>query len=291
MSRLVASDNALRALLLLSQHEGGMRTSETADALEISYTGAEKALDILIADGMATVSGRRHALVDSPRTREAIRFALAFLPMDVAIAALARGNEAVEFAGADVRGALVVFRRFSEPAAERRIRDAVAILHDLAPDARVEFVRKEALRDELLSDVAPRQRAAGMRILAGTIDRSFPDRTPHATAVARSLGRLHGAIPAISPRRLRRLAREYGLRRILAFGSATRADFRPDSDIDLLVEPIPGHRLGLEERVSLTAAVERLFGRDVDLLTAPVRRPSLAERISRDAVVLYDAAR
>lgn len=54
--------------------------------------------------------------------------------------------------------------------------------------------------------------------------------------------------------RLRALAREYGLRRILAFGSATRADFRPDSDIDLLVEPVPGHHLGLDERVSLMAA-------------------------------------
>jgi hypothetical protein len=54
---------------------------------------------------------------------------------------------------------------------------------------------------------------------------------------------------------------------------------------------VPGHHLGLDERVSLMADVERLFGRDVDLLTAPVRRASLAQRISRDGVVLYDTAR
>lgn len=291
MSRLIASDNALRTLPLLSQHAGGMRTSEVADALEISYTGAEKALDILVADGLAGCSERRYALVDSPRAQEAVRFALAFLPMDVTLASLARGNEAVEFASTDDQGALVVFRRFSEPAAEGLMREAVAILRHLAPDTRVEFVRKEDLREQLLSDIAPRRRAAGMRILAGTVDRTFPDRTRQWDLETRPLGRLNEAIAAPSVRRLRALAREYGLRRIVAFGSATRADFRPDSDIDLLVEPVPGHHLGLDERVSLMADVDRLFGRDVDLLTAPVRRASLAQRISRDGVVLYDAAR
>ncbi len=291
MSRLIASDNALRTLLLLSQHAGGMRTSEVAHALGISYTGAEKALDILVADGLAGSSERRYALDASPRAQEAVRFALAFLPTDVALASLARGNEAVEFAGTDDAGALVVFRRFSEPAAEGRMREAVATLQHLAPDTRVEFVRKEDLREQLLTDIAPRRRAAGMRLLAGTVDRTFPDRTRHGDFEAPSLGRLNEAIGVPSVRRLRALAREYGLRRILAFGSATRADFRPDSDIDLLVEPVPGHHLGLDERVGLMADAERLFGRDVDLVTAPVRRASLAQRISRGGVVLYDAAR
>jgi predicted nucleotidyltransferase len=291
MSRLVASDNALRTLLLLSQRAGGLRTSEVADALEISYTGAQKALDILVADGLADPSERRHALAASPRAQEAVRFAVAFLPRDVTLAALARGNQAVEFAGTDDEGSLVVFRRFSEPAAEGRMREAVATLQHLAPDAKVEFVRKEDLREQLLDDLTPRRRAAGMHILAGTVDRTFPDRTRHGDVEARSLGHLNEAIAAPSARRLRALAREYGLRRILAFGSATRADYRPDSDIDLLVEPVHGRRLGVDERVSLVAEVERLFGRDVDLVTAPVRRASLAQRINRDGVVLYGAAR
>lgn len=290
VSRLIASDNALRSLLLLSQHAGGMRTSEVADALEISYTGAEKALDILVADGLAGFSEHRWAMTASMRAQEAVRFALAFLPTDVSLASLARGNEAVEFASTDDQGALVVFRRFSEPAAEGRMGEAVATLRQLAPETGVEFVRKEDLRRQLLTDIAPRRRAAGMRILAGTVDRTFPDRTRHGDFEARSLGRLNDAIATPSIRRLRALAREYGLRRVLAFGSATRADFRADSDIDLLVEPVPGRHLGLDERVRLMADMERLFGRDVDLLTGPVRRAALAHRISRDGVVLYDAA-
>jgi len=94
-----------------------------------------------------------------------------------------------------------------------------------------------------------------------------------------------------SRRRLDRLAKTHGLRRILAFGSATRADFREDSDIDLLVEPKPGHLLSVGDRVRLWVEAESLFGRDVDIVTAPVRRRSLADRIKRDGVVLYDAAR
>ena len=171
------------------------------------------------------------------------------------------------------------------------MREAVATLQQVAPETKVEFMRKEDLREQLVNDLAPRRRAAGMRILAGTVDLTFPDRTRHGDFVAPSLGRLNETIAAPSVRRLRALAREYGLRRILVFGSATRADFRPDSDIDLLVEPSAGHRLGLDDRVKLTADAERIFGRDVDLLTAPVRRASLAQQISRDGVVLYDAAR
>ena len=169
--------------------------------------------------------------------------------------------------------------------------EAVATLQQVQPDTRVDFMRKEDVREQLLSDLRPRRRAAGMRVLAGSVDRTFPDRTRHGDFEARPLGRLNEAVAAPSSRRLRELAREYRLSRILAFGSATRADFRPDSDIDLLVEPVPGRKLGLNERVGLMADAERLFGRDVDVLMAPVRRASLAQRISRDGVVLYDAAR
>ena len=291
VTRLAASDNALRALLLLSQRADGLRTSEIADDLAISYSGAEKALDILQSEDLLVAAGPRHSFARSPRSDAAVRFAIAFLAVDVALAALARGNVAIEFAGIDDEGALVVFRRFSDPTDESRVRKAVEILATLHPEVRVAFVRKEDLREQLLEDLAPRRRAFEMRRLAGSVDRTFPDRTRHGDFEARALGHLNEAITAPSGRQLRALAREHGLRRILAFGSATRADFRPDSDIDLLVEPEPGRRLGLAERVGLMRDAARLFDRDVDLVTAPVGRTSFANRILRDGVVLYDAAR
>jgi len=77
---------------------------------------------------------------------------------------------------------------------------------------------------------------------------------------------------------------------MVAFGSATRVDFRPDSDLDLLVEPVPGHRLGLRQRAALVADAETLFARDVDLVAAGEVRPALAERIAREGVVLHGPA-
>jgi len=291
MVRLIASDNALRALLLLSQRPGGLRVSEVAGALACSYTGAEKALEILGSDGLARRSGPRYAKVDAPRANEAARFALAFLPPSESVSALAHGNDGVEFAGIDDQGALLVLRRFVELDLERRLEEALSVLSEVMPKQRVQLLTKEALRGALASDRGPRDRASGMTIIKGTIDRTFPNLRERGDFEARPLGRLNGDVRAPSARRLREFARQHGLRRILAFGSATRADFRRDSDLDLLVEPRAGHRLGLSERTDLIVSAERLFDRDVDVLVAPVRRASLAERIARDGVVLYDAAR
>jgi predicted nucleotidyltransferase len=129
-----------------------------------------------------------------------------------------------------------------------------------------------------------------MRVLAGSVDRSFPDRTRHGDEAAPLLRRLHDGVTVPSERRLRALARRHGIRRVVAFGSATRADFRPDSDLDLLVEPLPGRRFGLRERAALAADVETLFVRDVDLLAADEVRPPLTERIAREGVVLHGPA-
>ena len=291
MVRLVASEHALRSLLALSQRPAGVRTAELAAMLDAPFTSAERALEMLAEDGLVDRFDRRARLVDSPRAGEAVRFALSFLRPNDVLETLARANPAVEFCGSDGDGILLVIRRFAEPADEARLDRAVELVRTFHPDRRIERVDKADLREQLLDDLSPRRRAQAMRVLAGEVDRTFPDRTRHGDVDAPALGRLHPTLPTPSQRRLADLARRHRLRRILAFGSATRADFRPDSDVDLLVEPAPGHALGLRERVDLIVETERLFGRDVDLLAAPVRRPSLAARIAREAVVLYDAAR
>jgi len=289
--RLVASELALRSLLALSQRPTGLRTAELAAMLDAPFSSAERALEMLAEDGLIERSDRRARLADSPRAGEAVRFALSFLRPDTALETLARANAAVEFCGSDGESVLLVIRRFAEPADEARLDRAMEQVRMVHPDRRIELIAKADLREQLLDDLSPRRRAEAMRVLAGGVDRSFPDRTRHGELDAPRLGRLHPTLPAPSRRRLGDLARRHRLRRIWAFGSATRADFRPDSDVDLLVEPIPGYVPGLHDRVELTVEAEHLFGRDVDLLTAPVRRPSLAARIEQEAVILYDAAR
>ncbi len=290
MSRLVASEHGLRALVALSQRPEGLRPAEVAAILGIPFSSAGRALGVLEDDGLVERRSRRFVVVAGARSEAAVAFALAMIEPVDALAVLARANPAVEFAGTDAQGAVLVVRRFTEPADEALLHDALAVLRALHGELRVELLDKSALRERLLDDRTPRDRALGMRVLAGSPDRSFPDRTRHGDESALPLRRLHDDVAVPSERRLRALARRHGLRRLVAFGSATRADFRPDSDLDLLVEPVAGRRFGLRERAALVADAETLFERDVDLLAAGEVRPALAQRIAREGVLLHGPA-
>jgi len=50
------------------------------------------------------------------------------------------------------------------------------------------------------------------------------------------------------------------------FGSVLRSDFRPDSDIDILVRFSPSFRRGLEETLQMRQELQTLFNRNVDLI-------------------------
>jgi len=297
MSRLVASEHGLRALVALSQRPEGLRPAEVAAILAIPFSSAERALRVLEDDGLVEHRDRRFALRADGRAGAAVRFALAMIEPTETLTTLARANPAVEFAGIDEGGAgtaelgaVLVIRRFAEPADEALLHAALADLGALHGAVRIELLDKSALRERLLDDRTPRDRALGMRVLAGSVDRSFPDRSRHGDENAPLLRRLHDGVVVPSDRRMHALARRHSLRRIVAFGSAARADFRPDSDLDLLVEPAPGHRLGLRQRAALIADAETLFERDVDLVAVDEVRPALAERIAREGVVLHGPA-
>jgi len=74
--------------------------------------------------------------------------------------------------------------------------------------------------------------------------------------------------------------RRHHIRRLALFGSVLRRDFRPDSDVDVLVEFEPGHTPGLaffEMQEELAA----IFGRNVDL----VEKRSLRNPFRRHAIL------
>jgi predicted nucleotidyltransferase len=50
------------------------------------------------------------------------------------------------------------------------------------------------------------------------------------------------------------------------FGSILRDDFRPDSDVDVLVTFAPDSRVSLFDLVHMEDELKNLFGRDVDLV-------------------------
>ena len=67
------------------------------------------------------------------------------------------------------------------------------------------------------------------------------------------------------------LCQEYHIRKLSLFGSVLRfSDFRPDSDIDILVEFAPGKTPGFSF-IEIQERLSQLFGRTVDLNTSQDR--------------------
>ena len=70
------------------------------------------------------------------------------------------------------------------------------------------------------------------------------------------------------------------IRKLALFGSVLRDDFRPDSDVDILVEFELGRTPGILKLAGMELELSALLGRKVDL-----RTPAELSRYFRDKVV------
>ncbi len=87
------------------------------------------------------------------------------------------------------------------------------------------------------------------------------------------------------------LCRRYGVAKLSLFGSVLRSDFDPDrSDIDMLVEFLPGEHKSLFKLLEMQRALEPLLGREVDLTTPGSLSKYFRDEVLASAQVLYDAA-
>ena len=66
---------------------------------------------------------------------------------------------------------------------------------------------------------------------------------------------------------VRDVCEHHPVARLELFGSQAAGRMRPDSDVDLLVEFLPGSKLGLLEMGALQDELEQQLGRKVDLLS------------------------
>ena len=94
---------------------------------------------------------------------------------------------------------------------------------------------------------------------------------------------------AISENAIAELCRRHRIRRLALFGSILHNDFRPDSDIDILVifeaGSTPGFGfIGIQDELS------GLLGRTVDLHTPASLSRYFRDEVLREAEALYDAA-
>lgn len=88
--------------------------------------------------------------------------------------------------------------------------------------------------------------------------------------------------------RIAAFCRQNRIRRLALFGSILRDDFRPDSDVDVLVEFEPGARVGMMKLAGMEIELSEILGRKVDLNTPGFLSPYYRGRVLAEAQVQYD---
>jgi hypothetical protein len=287
MTSIFSSQRALEALAALEQRESGLHLTEIAVALSAPVSSTQVALGVLMDDGLAAVGPARPPLYQiTPDGHEdaakILDVALRRGGRERLLVAALRANRAIEFAALDDAGLLLVIRWDAEPS------DEILLTRMLRrTDLEVARFGHDEVRERLRHHPAVRERARHSQVIAGSVDRSFPDPFRHGSSDAPPLGRLHPAIGRPSRSALTRIARRFGLAEMRVFGSAVHSDFRPDSDIDVMVRRKPGVRRTLGDELSLRRDLEDLLGRDVDVVDATVLREAIREKAEAEGVVLF----
>jgi len=79
---------------------------------------------------------------------------------------------------------------------------------------------------------------------------------------------------------------KYGIKRAAVFGSVSRGDDRPESDVDLLVK-LGNQPMGMFKYMQFIEEVEETLGRKVDLVTEGSDK-FLKPYILKDTKVIYE---
>ncbi len=85
------------------------------------------------------------------------------------------------------------------------------------------------------------------------------------------------------------LCRRRQIRRLELFGSVLRDDFKPDSDVDVLVEFEPEAQIGLFAFQQIQAELSALLQRSVDLVPRNGLKPVIREAVLATAQEIYAA--
>jgi len=92
----------------------------------------------------------------------------------------------------------------------------------------------------------------------------------------------------IPRKKIAEFCRRWGVVEFSLFGSILRDDFRPDSDVDVLVTFSPEARISLFDLVQMKIDLEKIFHRPVDVIEKDaLENPFRKREILRTAKVVY----
>src|SRR5437762_11690116 len=93
----------------------------------------------------------------------------------------------------------------------------------------------------------------------------------------------------IPEERLADFCRRHGVKQLSLFGSILRNDFGPESDVDVLVEFLPGRTPGMFGLVRMQMELSQTIGRTVDLRTPHDLSRYFRDQVLSEARVQYAA--
>jgi predicted nucleotidyltransferase len=95
--------------------------------------------------------------------------------------------------------------------------------------------------------------------------------------------------PVIDTKAIGAICRAHGVSRLSLIGSAIHGNFSADSDVDLLVDFLPGQHIGYFKLATLQLELEAVIGCKVDLKTPFELSRYFRDQVMREAVVQYAA--
>lgn len=279
----------LRALLALSGGPPtGLTLRDCARALGAYDSSARQALARLADDGLASLAESRYVLTPTRRSALELERAQFELATEEIVRTVCRASPGVELGAFDPsrRTLYLVLDPGADASALVRLREALGRVPDL-------ILRQYSSAELSGTTIEDEDRRRALRIeiarahvLKGEIERALPlgarRRRP-----PRPLGHLHPSVREPSRRQKQRLARMYGLDELSVFGSATRSDLRPDSDVDAIVHFRAGTVPTLGSYAALARDLGELFDRRVDVIDASSVDHAFIPNIERDRVALY----
>lgn len=90
--------------------------------------------------------------------------------------------------------------------------------------------------------------------------------------------------------RMQRFFAEQPVNRAYLFGSFSRGEETPDSDIDIMVDLDKSKPIGLFQYVTMKLDLQELLHREVDLVEREELLPFAQESANRDKVLIYERA-
>ena len=85
--------------------------------------------------------------------------------------------------------------------------------------------------------------------------------------------------------------RRNAIRKLALFGSILGDDFRPESDVDVLVDFTPEAKVNFFRFVEIQDNLQRMLNREIDLHTAQSLGPRIRSGILASAEVIYEQER